>query len=326
MPRRRPGSQPQNNFSAQSVVKQQLRPLRALAGRTRSRVDHSWKFAGRHTYDNRATDAESVVLVLAGHKPQLWPWTLRRIAEHVPMAHDVCLVSPGVLVPELREFAANHNWSYLATENGHISLAQNLAIRAHSAARSIYKLDEDIFISAGYFDGLAAGCRRVSEQSDFSVGVCSPLINVNGYSYVDFLDAFGLRQQWQQDFGAIRRAPWGIPVHADGQAAVWLWRRSFPVDQVAAHIAAQPFSYSLVPHRFSIGAILFERSLWESMGGFKRRRGSPGLGEDEGHLATYTTEYGKVIAVVHNVYAGHFAFGLQMEAMLAAFGDSLDSL
>lgn len=230
-----------------------------------------------------------------------------------------------MIVPELREFAANHRWSYIATENGHVSLAQNLAIRAHPAAQAIHKLDEDMFISTGYFERLEAGYRRVTEESEFSVGLCSPLINVNAYSYADFLEVLELRDDWERQFGPVRRATWDTPAYSDGDAAVWLWSRAIPVDEVAARFAARPFSYSVVPHRFSIGAILFERSLWQEMGGFRRGFDSPGLGEDEEQIAMHTTDRGKVVAVVENVYAGHFAYGPQMQAMLAAFGSSLET-
>lgn len=306
-------------------MNQYLRRARIVAGRTRSRVAHARNFHGRYTFDRRAKDADSLVLLLAGHKPQLWPRTLQRIADDMPTGHDVCVVSPGVVVPELRAFAASQGWSYLASHNGHVSLAQNLAIRAHPRAKWIHKLDEDIFISNGYFERLEAGYRRASEESDFAVGLCSPLINVNGYSYVDFLDALGLRADWQGEFGPARRAPWGIAAHSNGDAAVWLWKNSLPVNEVAARFAAQPFSYSVVPHRFSIGAILFERALWEAMGGFRVRRPAPGLGDDEEHIATHTTEHGQVIVVLHDVYAGHFAFGPQMDAMLSRFGESIGS-
>lgn len=304
---------------------QYLRRARIVAGRTRSRVAKARNFHGRYTFDRRAKDTDSLVLLLAGHKPQLWPWTLQRVAEHIPPTHDVCVVSPGVVVTELREFAASHGWSYLASQSGHVSLAQNLAIRAHPSAKWIHKLDEDIFISEGYFGRLEAGYRRASEESEFAVGLCSPLINVNGYSYVDFLDSLGLRAEWEGEFGPIRRAPWGIAAHSSGDAAVWLWKHALPVNEVAARFAAEPFSYAVVPHRFSIGAILFERGLWEALQGFRVRRPAPGLGDDEEHIAMHTTEHGQAVVVVQNVYAGHFAFGPQMEAMLSNFGDSLAS-
>jgi len=296
---------------------------RSLAAQLRVAAGYRWRFHGRRRFDDRSSGGSVALIVIAGHKPDLWPYTLNRIARHVPPDIEVCLVTPGVEVPQLRQFATQHGWSCLSTENGHVSLAQNLAIRSLPAARYIFKLDEDIFVAEGFFDGLLRGYRQVQSEAEYSLGFCSPLLNVNGFSYVDYLRELDLTDAWRQRFGPLRRAMDGIPAQADGEAAVWLWRHGLPVDAMAAQFAGRPFGYSIVPHRFSIGAILFERELWEQMRGFRRGFRPPGLGEDEQHVAVSCLTSSRIMAVVHNVYAGHFAFGAQTPAMRAAFGTSL---
>lgn len=61
-------------------------------------------------------------------------------------------------------------WSYLATSDEDISLAQNLAIERLAEATIIYKIDEDVFVSEGFFDSLLAGYLRVRSESEFALG------------------------------------------------------------------------------------------------------------------------------------------------------------
>ena len=268
--------------------------------------------AGRDAPEGQPITIEARVHLTAGKYPI-------RIINSVPPDLDVCIVTPGVLQNPLREMAAENGWSYLSTQHGQVSVAQNRALAHHPSARLIYKIDEDIFISSGFFEAMDAGYAAVVEEGRYRPGFCSPLINVNGFSYVDFLRARGLEEAYVAEFGELRRAADGIKAHHDGQAAVWLWRNSLPVDDVAADFAKRPAGYSPVPHRFSIGAILFERSLWEKMGGFRRGLKAPGLGVDEEHICESCVAFSRTMIVLDNVYAGHFAFGPQESAMREEF-------
>jgi hypothetical protein len=295
---------------------------------TRLRVGagHQWRFAERHRFVDRSRGADQALLILAGHRPLLWPLTLARIARAVPAEIDVCLMTPGVRDSPLEHYAQERGWSYLATSGGHVGVAQNLAIRALPNARWIYKLDEDIFIAPGFFERLRRGYHRAAGEAEFALGFASPVLNVNGFSYVEFLDTLGLRAEYEERFGPARRASDGVPAQRDGEAAVWLWRHGIPVDAVAQRFSERPFAFSVVPHRFSIGAILYERSLWEHMRGFKRLERAPGLGEDEQHLCVECLSRSRVGVVLHDLYAGHFAFGAQMPVMLGAYGARLAEL
>lgn len=264
-------------------------------------------------------------MLLAGHKPELWPLTLARVAGTVPADVDVCLVTPGVERPELARLAERHGWSLLATSGGHVGVAQNLALRRHPSAQWIFKLDEDVFIAPGFFERLIDGYARAASRAEFALGFAAPVLNVNGFSFVEFLRTMDLTEAWTERFGEPRRASDGVPAQESGDAAVWLWSHG-SVDAISARFATMPFGFSVVPHRFSIGAILFERSLWEHMRGFSRRERAPGLGEDEQHLCVECLSRSRVPVVLHDVYAGHFAFGGQMPAMLAAYGATLDEL
>jgi len=295
---------------------QALATLRVEAGYRR-------RFAERHLLEDRGRDEQRLLIVIAGHKPLLWPATLARIRDRVPAGTDVCLVTPGVHRGELASMAADSGWSYLSTRGGHVSVAQNLAIRAHPHAQWVFKIDEDVFIGEGFFEQLFEGYRRVREEAEFSIGFCAPVLNVNGFSYVDYMRTLDIEAPYVERFGPARRASDGIPVQHDGEAAVWLWSHGLPVDDVARRFAERPFGFAIVPHRFSIGAILFERDLWQEMRGFPRLTRSPGLGEDEQAICVACLSLSRVMVVIENLYAGHFAFGAQSAAMEAEYGSRL---
>ena len=289
--------------------------------RAQRRLDHH----GRHSFEDRSKGADQLLLVVAGHKDYLWPYTLGRLEQHVPEGIDVCIVSPGVAPAELGEIASRRGWSWLSTTKNALSLAQNLAIEAHPGARYIHKLDEDVLIGEGYFERMLDGYRRVVADGRFSPGFAAPLLNVNGFSYRLFLEAEGLEEAYLERFGELRQACVGIRAHFDPEAARWLWERSLPFDETVRRFAGRPSGYTAVPHRFSIGAFVMERDLWELIGGFiVHARG--GLGHEERQLCQECTDHSRVPVVLHDVFAGHFSFGPQeagMRAMLPELGPEL---
>lgn len=281
-------------------------PERVIAGLVRRR-----NFAGSYDLTDRGTGAERLAVVLAGYKPYLWDMTLARLEQHVPAGVDVCLVSPALRSPELERLAARRGWSYLSTRANYVSLAQNIAIARHPSARWIYKIDEDIAIPAGFFERLFEAYERTTAEHRYELGFCAPVLNVNGFSYINFLQTMGLEDEYFERFGELQRASGQIRATNDGEAALWLWRKSLPFDEVAARFAEQPHGYSTVPHKFSIGAILFERSFWASIGGFLVRPPAGALGVDETQMCRRCIDLSRVMAVAHDVFAGHFSFGAQ---------------
>jgi hypothetical protein len=277
-------------------------------------------FTGEHRFTDRATGAGTLLLLVAGHKPYLWPHTLPRVARAVPADVDVCVVAPGVRSPELESLAGRHGWSVLSTTENAVALAMNLAVARHPAARWLHKLDEDVFVAEGHFERLRAGYDRVAADGRYAPGFVAPVLNVNGYGYRLFLEELGLEQDYLERFGELRQAADGIRAHHDGEAARWLWERSLPFDEVAARFAARPFAYSAVPHRFSIGAILLERAFWEEIGGFYVVPRA-GMGRDEEHLCKECLERSRPALVIHDVLAGHYSFGPQDPVMRPALGE-----
>ncbi len=285
-----------------------------LGNKIRNKWTRWLNFSGSYTFIDRSKGSQRLVIILAGYKEFLWSLTLDRIARFVPSDIDVCIMSSGLYSARLAELAECHGWSYIYTKVNKVSLVQNLAITVHNPAQGIYKLDEDIFISEGFFDSLLEGYLRIKEERLYNPGFCAPVINVNSYSYITFLRSIAVDEEYRDKFGELTYAA-DMKAFSDGEAAKWLWQKSLPFDEVASYIASQPFSYSAVPHRFNIGAILFERELWQAVGGLRTGLINGGLGLDEEHLCKDCIDINRQILVVHNIFTGHFSFGPQTAAM-----------
>jgi hypothetical protein len=272
-------------------------------------------------FTDRSRGAANLLVVLTGYKPELWPLTHARLARFVPPELDVCLVTSGRNVEEIAAFAEQQGWSYLRTELNELSVAQNAAIERHPLARFIYKLDEDMFIGEHYFERMMEGHLRIKAERKYSLGFSAPLINLNGYGYLPVLQALGIEANYRQLFGTARQSAFGTPIQESVAAARWIWQETVPFDQAVRFFDRQPPVYSACPHRFSIGAMLFERDFWAAMGGWAVNLFPGGMGYDEVGVCNYCMENSRIIGVLHNVFVGHFAFGPQYEGMLAVLPD-----
>ena len=191
----------------------------------------------------------------------------------------------------------------------------NLAITYHPEAEEIIKIDEDIFIGEQFIEGLFATRAFAEAKNRHRIGVVAPLLNVNGFSYRLLLEELGIQGDYEKQFGAAMQACGGIPAFQDGNAAKWIWEHSLPFDEIASLISKRPVDYHIVPHRFSIGAILFQRALWERMGHFKVPYGGAILGIDESQLCHHCFNSANQLIVANNVFAGHWSFGPQAPIM-----------
>lgn len=278
-------------------------------------IQKTAKASNLYTFVDRRNKSKQLLIVLAGYKAYLWPFTLERIARYAPSNLDICLVSSGLYSEELADWAKHNKWSYLYTTINEVSLAQNLAILEHPEAEWIYKLDEDMFITNQYFENLLLGYKHIEEEGLYNPGFVAPIININGYTYIEFLKVLGLEKEYKRVFGELKYAANGIKCHYDPVVAQWIWKNSLPLEEIGLKFSSKSFSYSVVPHRFSIGAILLKREYWESIGGFKIGKQEGVLGIDEEDLCRKCMEYSRVMCIIHNVFCGHFSFFLQEEGM-----------
>jgi len=301
----------------QTVTASFVRNLQKINDRVQRRLSHQ----GAHGVTLRSRGAQQMIVIVAGAREYLWSVVMPRLRRFQPDDADVCLVSPGGFNERLATLAVQYDWSYLQTRADRTALALNLAIESHPAARWIHKIDDDVVIADGYFQTLRDALERARRDGPFEPGIVSPMLNVNGYSYIPFLKALGIEETYRLRFGELDSAHAGVKAVTDGEAAQWLWEQSLPFDVIARRLLGRTWDYSTCPHRFSTSAFLIERSFWETLGGFSSPVSSDVRGSEEEQLCTRCMDLSRVMLVAHNVLAGHFAYEGQEEAMRAAWAE-----
>lgn len=278
-------------------------------------------------FRNRSCKQKKLVLIVAGYQSYLWEKVLGRIKKYIDDEYDVCIVVPGQkdrsVIEVLDEYCKMYCWSLLITKENKLALAQNKAIELHPDAELIHKFDEDIFISEGYFRYMEKAYIEAEEKELMPIGFCAPTLNVNGATYYKLLQFMHCEDKYAEKYGEIRSSCMGIPAWSDGEAAKFLWKLTFPLDEKAKEFAECNSSYSFCNHRFSIGAILFSRKFWEEMGGFWVAANGI-LGKEESKLCEYCMDNAYLIIISNKTLAGHFAFGPQKKIMQEFYEQNSD--
>ena len=279
-----------------------------------------------YSFENRSKGSDKLCIILAGYKEPLWNEVFKRIAAFVPDDVDVCIMTSGLVNEALRETARRYNWSYLSTAVNHLSFIQNLAIKLHPNAQWIYKLDEDMFLTEGFFEAMLDTWREVEDNTLYAPAFIAPLINVNCYSHLRLLEKLGLIEDFRATGLTEMKYAEGLNsnlnVIEEPAVARYLWGETQPVlrdiDALTKRFSAEPLAYSICPMRFSIGAILLSRANWIQFGGFpiSFEGSNYGIGDDEELIGYYAFFYGKAIVVNENVVVGHLGYGPQTKAML----------
>jgi hypothetical protein len=265
---------------------------------------------------DRQRGHKHLLLVIAGYKRPLWPYFFDRLERFLPSNIDVCIVCPGFTEhPDLEKKCQDEDWSILLCYQNKISKAKNVAILNHPKAQLIYKIDEDIMITERFFEGMATLFRQADENPEFHLGYVAPLLNVNGYSYHRLLDLRDQKKRYESRFGPATSACVGIEAWSNGEAAEFLWDIIEPLDESATALYQNGERYTICPHRFSIGAFLFPRSLWENLNYFKHGDEAY-LGMEEVQLAEYCAREALQVVVSDEILVGHFSFGPQYHRML----------
>lgn len=269
-------------------------------------------FTGNYHFYDRSKQKEQMLMILAGYKEYLWESVFARVKRYVPSDIDVCVMTAGYENEALKQRCEEVNWSYLYTEENKLALVQNLTIREHPKAKWIYKMDEDIFLTPGVLEELMDTYQYAQESSEYSVGIVTPIMGVNGYGYQRILRRLGGLDEYEKQFGRAISGKGAIYVNPG--AAEFMWQMSLPIDSFADKIRSMQNKFSVCPHRFSIGCYLISRNNWDEMGGFKNAP-EGAMGVDEEYLCKWCMDSAHEIIVAERAYAGHFAYGPQTERM-----------
>jgi hypothetical protein len=272
---------------------------------------------------DRSKGKEKMCMVLAGYKEFLYSVTFARLKKYLSDDIDVCIITSGKWSDEISDMCEKNDWSYLSTKENDVSLVQNVAILKHQNARYIFKLDEDIFITENYFKKMYDAYLRATNEN-YNPGVITPLIPINGFGYLNILKKINVVDEYEKRFG---KAKYGSTlIQSSFEVAKFMWGEDGVVDSI--DILNKKFEQSNdiipCPIRFSIGAILFERTLWEDMNYFRVVRGTNSLGVDEADICTYCCLNSRPLMVTENTVVGHLSFGPQNKEMKKYFEEHPD--
>ena len=284
--------------------------------------DVPYEIRGERTFIDRSLKVDSVLLILAGYKSVLWDDVFGRISKFLPKGIDVCVVTSGLVNEDLKKLCERENWSYLATKRNNINLAQNIAIELHPKAEWIYKLDEDVFITKGFFENLKATYELAKKTSRMEIGFVGPIMPLHGYGHARLLEKLNLVSEWEKRFGSLYYTE-GLYDHKqiidNPEVAKFMWGSEIPelkdVDALNDRFAAMKPDYRIYSARFGIAAILYSRKFWLGVGRFPVESEGCGMGADEFAFCQYCMSHSHAIVVSENSVVGHFAFGKQTKAM-----------
>ena len=165
-----------------------------LKGQAKRRLTNNYKF------ENRMKNKDKVCIILAGYKEFLYETIFTRIKKFVPDDVEVCILSSGKYSEKLSIIAKENDWSYLSTKRNNVALIQNVAIHLFKNAEYIYKLDEDMFITKGFFETLMKTLKHCEEYGEYKVGFVAPTIPINGFGCRNVLKRFNLLKVYEEKF------------------------------------------------------------------------------------------------------------------------------
>ena len=281
------------------------------------------KRSRKYTFEDRRKNSAHLIYVLSGYKAELWPNVFGRLREAAPEEYDFCIISAGKYVKELSEIAKNNGWSYLAKVANNVQYIQNLVIEIHPNAQYIWKFDEDMYIHRDYFKDMFLTYQKANDELNYRICFTAPLIPINSYGFVKFLKEIDKLEEYENVFlgghkaviGDSKGKYSGVLWTADAQKYIWDVTGNF--DDMAQKIQKNQIGYTICPVRFSIGAIMFTRGMWEEMEGFLETYAHHyNDGEDEVTINLNCMKNARVIVCCDNVLAAHFSFGGVYDAIL----------
>lgn len=277
------------------------------------------KFSSKYIFEDRRKNSSKMLYVLAGYKPYLWKDVFYRLKAFAPKDIDICVVSAGKYVDRLSAICGKNGWSYLSTTRNNICVISNIVLKLYVQAELVFKMDEDMYLTAGCFEKLEKTLYAI-EEDGYKVGVVGPVVPLNSYCLYTFVEEHKMLDEYRKNFGEIYHGSGIInsgSFYSDSGVDSFIWNMTGNIDALSKEYDLKKSSYELCAVRYMIGFILYRKELWKNMHGFKVTLGK-GSGEegDEGQLISYCALNGRVFACVKNCLVGHFSFGGSEKSVL----------
>jgi hypothetical protein len=294
---------------------------------------------------NNMKKSEATIMVLIGKYAGVWEVSLKRIHEYSGKL-DVVLINAGGFNRELSiKLSRDYGFSYFESYPNNIVASQNYFIAKYLGSEVIIKMDDDVFVTKNTFKNLLRAYHRLKSEG-LDIGFIAPVLNVNNYSYYHFLKTLGLLEEYEKIFGKplifeghAKRNIWQNP-----DVAKYIWEKSLPLNHVAQIFEDKnKDSIEIIPTRFSIGCILFEKSFLMRFYGYLTPRPRFKLdtskafdssqitklllpyGDEESiNFFADTTMHGRFLVL--DSFAGHLSYRPQSKYMLDWFRNNKERL
>lgn len=267
-----------------------------------------------YQFYDRSRGRKNLCYILAGYENDLWESTLERILCFQSEEFDYCIVSSGKYDEKLKQLAEDAGWSYLYSETNQVCILQNIVIELHPTAKYIIKMDEDMFIGAGFFEEMLNAYDKIEQTGEYRIGFMVPVIPLNCCGYVTYLNLTGKTAQFEKQFGKAYRSRFSA-VYDIVETAEYLWDTMEDFDSMAAYFTRYQGKTEILGCYFNIGCIMFSRERWLMMGKWPENPDSTGMGEDEAYIYKDNVEKDMPIYEAQGILVGHLAFGQQKQRM-----------
>ena len=213
------------------------------------------------------------IFLITHNRPYLLPKVLNRLIKFTNLDKFEIWILDNASKPSTKKIIAAYTEKYkfinvFAQEFNQISIIQNSII--DKLKRDLYiKLDDDILVTKNWHDSFINVYQR--NNKDISIG--SVIIPINGFGWVPFLEIMNLKEEFKSKFngieliqGCTEPAVWNNP-----KVCEFIWGKCLSLDKTAQSfldIQNNDYNDLVVPHRYSIGAIIFAHKFWEKMGGW----------------------------------------------------------
>lgn len=279
----------------------------------------AYKFSFDGKFIDRSKGYNKLLIVLAGYKHFLYDVFFDRLESYLDKDIDVCILTSGKWDDVTAEICEKNGWSYLSSVRNNVSLIQNVAIKNHPNAEYIFKLDEDILLTEGFF-GKLFDAYSFAENGEYEPAFMAPLIPINYYGFVPIVKRLHLENEFTHRFAELKYKPKEIlidVIQKNTDFAKFMWGEGAfvpSIDELNNIFSKNDSTSYPCTVRFNTGAILFNRKTWYRMGYFKVDS-TTGMGDDEKQINEFGIANSQPLLVTHNTVVGHFSFGPQNNEM-----------
>ena len=257
-----------------------------------------------------------ILMILTSHRLDCFrlAMDLLKRSGSLPQFDRVVLLLNGVVgrhlayVNRLMAESPDVRWGTIAGPRGKGPLVANLqneCVRRYPDSL-YFKIDEDVFVSRGWADKLAAAYE--SFRRDPGLALLTPVIPNNAAGFFHLLNRFpDLRAEYSEKFpGQPVTSACDGPVWINAHIGEWIARKFIDMERTnlefGNHTAFEKFAY-----RFNINCIVYDYRHWQELGGIPDKE-EPAWGQ-------WVPDHGKFDVLVTNTLVHHYSFFVQQDWM-----------